>query len=256
MSSLKVTLISCLSDNYSYIIFDPNSKKAIVIDPAEANPIIKTINKLELKLEYILITHHHADHIGGNNELKKEYDCKIVGFKDDANRIPGIDIQIKDKEIFKFEGEEIELNFAPGHTSGHIFYYFKKNKLAFVGDVVFALGCGRIFEGTSDQMYNSVMKIKSLPDETKIYCGHEYTESNLKFCLAYDQNNNDLKQREIKVKKLRQNNLPTIPTTISAEKKSNIFFRCNEHAIINKLGLKGSSPQEVFKKLRELKDNF
>ena len=133
-----------------------------MVDPAEAEPVINSIEKLGLKLEYILITHHHTDHVGGNHELKKKYNCKIIGFKNDSGRIPGIDFQIKDKEIFNFEDEEIELNFAPGHTSGHIFYFFKKNKLAFVGDVVFSLGCGRIFEGTPEQMYKSVMKIKSL----------------------------------------------------------------------------------------------
>lgn len=256
MNSLQVNLVHCLSDNYSYIISNPISKKALLIDPAEADPIINSIDRLGVKLEYILITHHHADHVGGNKELKEKYKCKIVGFKDDSSRIPGIDIQIKDKEIFNFEDEEIELNFAPGHTSGHIYYYFKKNKLAFVGDVVFSLGCGRVFEGTLDQMYESVMKIKSLPDDTKIYCGHEYTESNLKFCLAYDPNNQDLKKRQLEVKKLRQKGIPTIPTTISAEKKNNIFFRCNDGNIINKLGLKDAAPKEVFKKLRELKDNF
>jgi hydroxyacylglutathione hydrolase len=256
MNSLQVKLVNCLSDNYSYIIFNPISKKAIIIDPAEATPIINSIEKLGVKLQYILITHHHADHVGGNDELKRKYKCKIVGFKNDANRIPGIDIQIDDGEIFNFEDEEIQLNFAPGHTSGHIFYFFKKNKLAFVGDVVFSMGCGRIFEGTAEQMYNSVMKIKSLPDDTKIYCGHEYTESNLKFCLAYDKNNHDLKKRETEVKNLRQKGLPTIPTTVSDEKKNNIFFRCDEDDVSNNLSLKEATPQEVFKKLRELKDNF
>ena len=125
-----------------------------------------------------------------------------------------------------------------------------------MGDVVFSLGCGRIFEGTPEQMYKSVMKIKSLPEDTKIYCGHEYTESNLKFCLAYDADNHNLKKRGVEVSKLRQKGLPTIPTTISDEKKNNIFFRCDENTIIEKLGLKGSEPQMVFKKLRELKDNF
>ena len=256
MSSLQVNLVHCLSDNYSYIISNPITKKAIVIDPAEAEPVINSIEKLGLKLEYILITHHHADHVGGNNELKAKYNCKIIGFIGDSSRIPGIDIQIKDKEIFNFEDEEIELNFAPGHTSGHIFYFFKKNKLAFVGDVVFSLGCGRIFEGTSKQMYDSVMKIKSLPEDTKIYCGHEYTESNLEFCLVYDSDNHNLKKREIEIRKLRQKGLPTIPTTISDEKMNNIFFRCDEDTIIKNLDLEGSEPQTVFKKLRELKDNF
>ncbi|MAK12855.1 MAG: hydroxyacylglutathione hydrolase [Candidatus Pelagibacter sp.] len=256
MSHLIVKIVKCLSNNYSYIIFNPNSKKAIVIDPAEATPVMNEINKLSLELNYILITHHHEDHVGGNIELKNKLNCKIVGFSKDAVRIPGIDIKINNNEIFNFENEEIQLNFSPGHTNGHIFYYFKKNKLAFVGDVVFSLGCGRIFEGNTDEMYNSVMKIRSLPDETKIYCGHEYTESNLKFCLKYDENNYDLKKRANEVQKLRGNNLPTIPTTILDEKKSNIFFRCNNESIARKLELEGQPPIKVFKKLRELKDNF
>ena len=256
MSHLKVHLIKCLSDNYSYIIFNPISKMAIIIDPAEASPLIDAITELNLNLEYILITHHHQDHVDGNIELKNKFNCKIVGFADDANRIPGIDIIIKDKEIFNFEDEEIQLNFSPGHTSGHVFFYFKKNKLAFVGDVVFTLGCGRIFEGTAKDMYQSVKKIKSLPDEVKIFCGHEYTESNLKFCLAYDQDNGDLTKRATKIKSLRSKGLPTVPTTILDEKQTNIFFRCNDKAISQKLGLEGHSEEKVFKKLRELKDNF
>ena len=126
MSLLQVNLVHCLSDNYSYLISNPITKKAIVVDPAEAQPVINSIEKLGVKLEYILITHHHADHIGGNHKLKEKYNCKIIGYKNDSSRIPGIDIQIKDKEIFNFEDEEIELNFAPGHTSGHVFYFFKK----------------------------------------------------------------------------------------------------------------------------------
>jgi len=256
MSRLNVNLIKCLSDNYSYIIFNPNSKKAIIIDPAEAKPLINEITELNLNLEYILITHHHQDHVGGNIELKNKFKCKIVGFAGDSNRIPGIDIMIKDKEIFNFEDEEIQLNFSPGHTSGHVFFYFKKNKLAFVGDVVFSLGCGRIFEGTINEMYQSVMKVRSLPDEVKIFCGHEYTENNLKFCLVYDQNNNHLIRRAAEIKSLRNKGLPTVPTTVFNEKQTNIFFRCDDKAISRKLGLDGQSVEEVFKKLRELKDNF
>ncbi len=256
MSHLHVNLIKCLSDNYSYIIFSSNSKKAIIIDPAEAKPIADIVTKLNLDLEYVLITHHHEDHVGGNIELKNKFKCKIIGFANDSERIPGIDIMIKDKEIFKFEDEEIELNFSPGHTKGHVFFYFKKNKLAFVGDVVFSLGCGRIFEGTAKDMFNSVNKIKSLPDEVKIFCGHEYTEGNLKFCLAYDGDNDQLKRRAIEVKALRDKGLPTVPTTVLNEKNTNIFFRCDDKAILRKLGLEGQSPEKVFEKLRELKDNF
>tara|TARA_B100000963_G_scaffold313346_1_gene291238 strand:- start:14202 stop:14972 length:771 start_codon:yes stop_codon:yes gene_type:complete len=256
MSKLNVNLVKCLSDNYSYIIFNPNSKKAIIIDPAEAKPLIATITKLNLNLEYVLITHHHKDHVGGNMELKNKFNCKIVGFAGDSERIPGIDIEIEDKEIFKFEDEEIQLNFSPGHTSGHIFFHFKKNKLAFVGDVVFVLGCGRIFEGNTQEMFNSVNKIKSLPDDVKIFCGHEYTEGNLKFCLAYDENNDHLKKRALEIKALRDKGLPTVPTTVLDEKKTNIFFRCDDKLISHKLGLASQSPEKVFGKLRELKDNF
>ena len=158
--------------------------------------------------------------------------------------------------MINFENEEIELNFSPGHTSGHVFYYFKKNKIAFVGDVVFSMGCGRVFEGTLDQMYNSVMKIKSLPNETKLYCGHEYTENNLNFCLAYDSNNENLKLRATEVINLRKDNLPTLPTTVLSEKKNNIFFRCDDEGIAKQIEMTGSKPKEIFKKLRELKDNF
>ncbi len=256
MSRLNVNLIKCLTDNYSYIIFNSNSKKAIIIDPAEAKPLADEITKLNLDLEYVLITHHHEDHVGGNMDLKNKFNCKIIGFEDDSIRIPGIDIKIKDKEIFKFEDEEIQLNFSPGHTSGHVFFYFKKNKLAFVGDVVFSLGCGRIFEGTAKEMFNSVNKIKSLPDDVKIFCGHEYTEGNLKFCLSYDDKNDHLKKRAVEIKTLRDNGRPTVPTTVLNEKNTNIFFRCDNKAISHKLGLEGQSPEKVFEKLRELKDNF
>ena len=256
MNNFKVNLVKCLSDNYSYIIFNPNSKKSIVVDPAEAEPVAEELEKLNLELEYILITHHHSDHVGGNLELKKKYNCKIVGYENDADRIPGIDIRLNDKEIFYFENEEIELNTGPGHTSGHIFYFFKKNQLAFVGDIVFSLGCGRIFEGTAEEMHSSVTKIKSLPDLTKIYCGHEYTENNLKFCKHYDPENNDLIERGREIFNLRKKNLPTIPTTVLLEKRTNIFFRCDNNIISFNLNMKGSNPSIIFKKLRELKDNF
>ena len=256
MNNLKVNLVKCLSDNYSYIIFNPNSKKSIVVDPAESKPVAEELEKLNLELEYILITHHHSDHVGGNLELKKKYNCKIVGYENDADRIPGIDIRLNDKEIFNFENEEIELNTGPGHTRGHIFYFFKKNQLAFVGDIVFSLGCGRIFEGTAEEMHSSVTKIKSLPDLTKIYCGHEYTENNLKFCKHYDPENIDLIERGREILNLRKKNLPTIPTTVLLEKKTNIFFRCDNNIISSNLNMKGSDPSTIFKKLRELKDNF
>ena len=170
---MQVTPIPCLTDNYAYIINDVNSKKVGVIDPSEALPVIAFLKKQNLKLNYILNTHHHFDHIGGNVELKKKYNAKVVGFIGDKDRIPEIDIFLKDREIWKYENFESKIFHIPGHTSGHICYNFFKDKLLFTGDTLFSLGCGRIFEGTYEQMLASLEKIKKLPPKTKIYCGHE-----------------------------------------------------------------------------------
>ena len=256
MSFLNVNIIPCLSDNYTYIIQDKSSNKVIAVDPPVVKPIINFLNKLNLKLDFILSTHHHADHVDGNLELKKIYNCKIVGFDKDSSRIPGIDIKLKNHEIWKFGDESIKIEHAPGHTSGHVFYHFQKNKLAFVGDIVFPMGCGRIFEGSAKEMYESVVKIKSLSYDTTIYSGHEYTISNSKFCLKFDKNNNKLFERSKNVLSLRKENKPTIPTTVQLEKDTNIFFRYEIQDIKNSINMENASSEDVFAKLRELKDNF
>ena len=256
MSILNVNILPCLSDNYTYIILDKSSDKVIAVDPPVVEPITNFLNKLNLKLDYILNTHHHADHVDGNLELKKIYNCKIIGFEEDSHRIPGIDIQLKNHEIWKFGDEAVRIEHAPGHTAGHVFYHFQKNKLAFVGDIVFPMGCGRIFEGSAKQMYESVVKIKNLDNNTTIYSGHEYTISNSKFCLKLDKNNSELFERSKSVLSLRKNNKPTIPTTVQLEKDTNIFFRCEVQEIKNSINMKNASSEEVFAKLRVLKDNF
>ena len=172
---MEITTIPCLTDNYAYIINDYNSKTTGVIDPSEASPIITFLKKQKLKLDYILNTHHHFDHIGGNIELKKKYNAQVVGFEGDKHRIPGIDIALKNNENWNFGNSTIKVFHIPGHTLGHICFFFEKEKIAFTGDTLFSLGCGRIFEGNHKQMLDSLNKIKSLPKETKIYCGHEYT---------------------------------------------------------------------------------
>ena len=161
-----------------------------------------------------------------------------------------------DQQAWKFGNTEIVTHHAPGHTSGHVFYYIKKNNLAFVGDIVFSLGCGRIFEGTYEQMFTSVTKIKNLPPQTKIFCGHEYTQSNLAFCMSIDKDNDDLKKRASEVESLRKQSNPTIPTTVARELKTNIFFRPDNPSIRNSLTLTNATDLEVFIKLRKLKDNF
>ena len=239
---MKIEIIKCLQDNYAYIVIDETSRLAIVVDPSESKPIIDYIEKNKLNLKFILNTHHHFDHVGGNKKLKNKYNAKVMGFVDDKNRIPEIDILLKDKETFKNKSFEFKIYHIPGHTTGHICINFFKEKILFTGDTLFSLGCGKIFEGTYEQMFNSLSIIKSFPSDTKIYCGHEYTLNNSNFCIANDQNNSELlnKIKEIKIK--LKNGEPTIPSTLEEELKLNIFLRAKDVS--------------SFSKLRDLKDNF
>ena len=253
---MKIEIIPCLKDNYSYLIIDEENKNACVVDPSEAKPIIKYLEKNNIELKYILNTHHHYDHVGGNIELKKKYDAKVIGYIDDLNRIPGIDVKLKDEEIWKENNFEAKIIHIPGHTLGHVCFHFYKDKNLFTGDTVFSLGCGRIFEGTYEQMFSSINKIKSFPKETKIYCGHEYTKKNYEFCISIDSKNKKLIFKNDSIKFKRSNNLPTIPTTIKDEIECNIFFRCENEVIKSSLNMKNKKPLEIFTKLRDLKDNF
>ncbi len=239
---MKVEIIKCLQDNYSYLLINEQNQNACIIDPSDAKPIINFVEKKNINLKFILNTHHHYDHVGGNNELKKRYGAKIVGFKNDKNRIPNIDILVTDNQIWSNENFEAKIIHIPGHTSGHICFYFSKNKIAFTGDTLFSLGCGRIFEGTYEQMFASLNKLKKLPSDTKIYCGHEYTLKNSIFCLRHEKNNKNLEKKIFDIKDKLKNNLPTVPSTIGEELACNIFLRAKN--------------LEDFSKLRDLKDNF
>ena len=252
---MKIEIIKCLSDNYSYLIFEKNTNTVSIVDPSEFLQCDKIIQKYK-KLDYILNTHHHADHVDGNIELKKKYNSKVIGFDGDKDRIPGIDILLKDNQNQKIGDLDFKAIFIPGHTKGHVAYYFWNNEVVFTGDTLFSLGCGRIFEGTHTDMFYSLNKLKILPQSTKVYCGHEYTKSNLKFCLKYDSNNPSLKEKSIAINLKLKSNLPTIPTTIGEELKTNIFLRYDNNDIKRALNLKDSSDQEVFSKLRDLKDTF
>ena len=253
---MHVSPIPCLTDNYAYIINDNVSKTVGVVDPSEALPVIAYLKKLNLKLDYILNTHHHYDHIGGNAELKKLYNAKVVGFAGDKHRIPGIDITLKDNSHWTFGNSSVKILHIPGHTLGHICFFFEKEKIVFTGDTLFSLGCGRIFEGDHKQMLTSLNKIKKLPKNTKIYCGHEYTYKNAEFCIKYDSDNVDLKKKFEQIKKLRSDDLPTLPTTLEDELKSNIFLRCNQNNLKIKLNMKNQEDLKVFRKVRDLKDSF
>ena len=247
-----IDIISCLNDNYSYLLSDTETNTVSIIDPSEFNKCDRIIEKKYQNLDYILNTHHHFDHVGGNQELKKKYKAKVLAYEKDKDRIPGIDISLKDKQVFKIGAKMFEVIFIPGHTSGHVAFYFKDEKIIFTGDTLFSLGCGKVFEGTNKQMFNSLNKLKSFPINTKIYFGHEYTKKNLDFCLKYDQENKLLKKKSERLKL----NITTVPTSIGEELKTNIFLRCSEPSIKDALNLKDSPDQEIFTKLRGLKDNF
>ena len=239
---MKVEIIKCLKDNYSYLLINEKNKNACVIDPSESKPIIEYVEKKNINLKFILNTHHHYDHVGGNNELKKKYGLKIVGFKNDKDRIPEIDIFVENNQTWMNEDFQAKIIHIPGHTSGHICFYFSKDKIAFTGDTLFSLGCGKIFEGTYEQMFSSLNKLKKLPSDTKIYCGHEYTLKNSMFCAQYEKNNKNLEKKIFEIQDKIKNNLPTIPSTIGEELACNIFLRVKN--------------LEDFSKLRDLKDNF
>ena len=253
---LNIEIIPCLNDNYSYLLCDKSTNSVAIIDPSDFNPCDKIINEKYNKLDYILNTHHHFDHVGGNQKLKEKYKSKVLGFQLDKNRIPGIDIALKEKQSFKIGNTSFEVIFIPGHTKGHVAFYCKDEKIVFTGDTLFSLGCGRVFEGTYEQMFSSLNKLKNLPIDTKIYCGHEYTKKNLEFCLEYEPNNQLLRKKNNWINSKIESNSPTVPISIDEEKKTNIFLRCNEPSIKNALNLNNASEQEIFFKLRDLKDNF
>jgi hydroxyacylglutathione hydrolase len=239
---MKIQTIPCLQDNYSYLIIDEESNIACVVDPSEADPIIEYLENSQIKLKFILNTHHHYDHVGGNQKLKEKYGASVVGYKGDKERIPGIDILVNDKETWIHKNFEAKIIHIPGHTLGHICFYFYKDESVFTGDTLFSLGCGKIFEGTYTQMFDSLMKLKVLPKNTKVFCGHEYTLQNSKFCIAHDENNENLKTKINDIKIKLKSGLSTIPSTIKDEIECNIFLRSNN--------------VETFSKLRDLKDNF
>ena len=239
---MKIEIIRCLKDNYSYLIIDESSMDACVIDPSESKPIIEFVEKNNINLKFILNTHHHFDHVGGNFELKKKYGSIVIGFEGDKNRIPEIDILVKDKQIWKKDNFEANIYHIPGHTTGHVAYHFYKEKKIFTGDTLFSLGCGRIFEGTYKQMYDSLNIIKKLPQDTEIYFGHEYTLQNSNFCISRDSTNLQLKNKIKKIKEKLGKGLPSVPTTLIDEIQCNIFLKAKD--------------LKTFSKLRDLKDKF
>ncbi|MAF82935.1 MAG: hydroxyacylglutathione hydrolase [Gammaproteobacteria bacterium] len=253
---LQIHQFSALSDNYCYLVHDPDSKLTGVVDTPEVAPVETALAETGWTLNYILNTHHHHDHTGGNLELKEKTGCKIVGSMAEADRTPGIDIMLGDGDKFELGSKMATVYATPGHTSGHIVYHFAEDNLAFTGDTLFSMGCGRLFEGTAEQMWDSLQKLLAWPDDTLVYCAHEYTQSNAEFALTVEPDNNQLIERASQVAELRQKDQATIPSTIGLERATNPFLRPMSPNLQATLGMSGAPLVDVFAETRLRKDNF
>jgi hydroxyacylglutathione hydrolase len=254
--ALEVHMFPCLSDNYCFLIHDAEADVTAVIDTPEVAPINAALEEKGWRLTHILNTHHHFDHAGGNEALKAQWACTVVGAANDAGRIPGIDVRVADGETLPFGTATARILEVPGHTTGHIAYYFAEDGIAFVGDTLFALGCGRLFEGSPQQMWTSLQKLMDLPDETTVYCAHEYTQANAAFALSVEPGNAALVARNAEIERLRAQGIPTVPTTIGLEKATNPFLRPDSENLRATVGMENADPVDVFAETRRRKDHF
>ncbi|MEO0013373.1 MAG: hypothetical protein RLZZ535_1762 [Cyanobacteriota bacterium] len=257
---MEIKRIPVLSDNYIFVLWDPQQKIAAVVDPAVASPVIEYLQEIDAKLVAILNTHHHGDHVGGNQQLVKQFpDLCVYGGVEDRGRIPQQQVYLTEGDTVQFADRIAQVFFVPGHTRAHIAYYFPPTVAheigeLFCGDTIFAGGCGRLFEGTPAQMLNSIAKLRQLPDQTRVWCAHEYTLSNLKFALTVDPDNRDLVARYQKVQQARSQGLATIPSLLGEEKQTNPFLRWDVPAL--QAAAKINEPVRVFARIRGMKDQF
>lgn len=253
---LQIAVFPMLSDNYGFLLHDPPSLETAVVDPAEAGAALEACAAQGWRLSHILNTHHHGDHVGGNLELKAKTGCTIIGPAYDRDRIPGIDIAVDEASGADFGGRRAQVFFVPGHTRGHIAYWFAADKALFCGDTLFSLGCGRLFEGTPQQMWSSLLKLRALPDDTRIYCAHEYTQSNARFALTAEPENVALKQKVEAVAAARAAGRFTIPSDLATEKACNPFLRADQPTLRRRFGVAGTSDADVLGAIRAAKDRF
>jgi hydroxyacylglutathione hydrolase len=253
---LEIVQIPVLTDNYIYLIHDPVSGDTAAVDPAEARPVLDVLASKGWTLTYVLNTHHHWDHVGGNLELQQQTGCRVIAPTADRHRIPGIGQGVSEGDTIAVGNHTARVMSTPGHTLGHIVYHFAEDRLLFCGDTLFVMGCGRLFEGTAEQMWDSLQRLKVLPADTRIYCTHEYTQNNGRFALTVEPDNQALIGKMQRVAELRGQNCPTVPSTIGEELATNPFFREDSPAIQETIGLRNATPVQVFAEIRRLKDGF
>jgi hydroxyacylglutathione hydrolase len=254
--ALIIEQFLCRGDNYGVLIHDPAAGLTASIDAPQERPIRAKLAEKNWKLDRIFTTHHHGDHVEANLPLKAAFGCTIVGPAGEADQIPGVDEPVKGGDTFTFGAFEVRVIDTPGHTIGHISYWLPAAGVAFVADTLFSLGCGRLFEGTPEMMWDSLLKLRALPDETSIYCGHEYTEANARFALTIEPDNPELVARAEEVKRLSTAGQPTLPTTIGREKATNPFLRADTPGMGARLGMANADPAAIFAEIRRRKDNF
>jgi hydroxyacylglutathione hydrolase len=249
-------LFLCLKDNYGVLLHDPATGATAAIDAPEAAPVDAALGKTGWKLTDILVTHHHQDHVGGIDALKAKHKCRVVAPVEKKAKIPAIDEAVREGDTVKVGSLSAKVLETPGHTLDHISYWFEKDKLAFVADTLFSIGCGRVIEGTMDMMWDSLVKLRKLPDDTQLYCGHEYTLANARFALTIEPNNAVLRRRADDVANLVEQGKPTIPTTLAQEKSYNPFLRADVPEVAMGLGMPNAAPARVFAEIRTRKDKF
>lgn len=254
MPQIEVHQFACLKDNYGVLLHVVDSGVTASIDAPDAGAVKAALAEKGWQLTHILTTHHHNDHVGGNIELKSATGCVVVGPRAEEARIPGIDIALGEGDIYNLGGLDIRVLDTPGHTAGHITYWAPSAQLIFAGDTLFAMGCGRIFEGNPEMMWHSLRKITSLPPETLIYCGHEYTLANARFGLTIEPNNDKLRARAAEVEAMRAEGKPTLPTRLGLELETNVFLRPHVLEIRSLLGLGASADWRVFAEIRDRKN--
>ena len=249
-------LFSCLQDNYGVLVHDSASGATAAIDAPEAGAVEAALKRTGWKLTDILVTHHHADHTGGIAPLKERHRCRVVGPRNEAARIPLLDETVGEGDVVRAGGLEARVLETPGHTAGHITYWFEPDCLAFVGDTLFSIGCGRVIEGTPEIMWRSLLKLRGLPGETRVYCGHEYTQANIRFAQTIEPDNLALIARAAEAAEQIAHRTPTIPTTLDSEKAANPFLRADLPELAEAVGMAGKPAAQVFAVIRERKNRF